>query len=64
MYEKEILELEDVRQVLQNNKLMKKTVYREGLRLVIKERRGRSKSRGPKKGTIAFSKNNDCYYCK
>ena len=38
--------------------------YKEGLRIGSEKAEGRSHSRGPKKGTKAFSENNDCYYCK
>ena len=65
MYEKETLELEDVKQILQNNELMKKTdSTEEASRLVVEEQRGRSQSRGTKKGTKAYSENFDSYYCK
>ena len=65
MYEKETLELEDVKQMLQNNELMKKTnSTKETSGLVVKEQRERSQSRGFKKGTKVSSENNDCYYCK
>jgi len=50
MYGKETLELEDVRQMLQNNELMKKTdSTKEASRLFVKGHRGRSKRRGPKR---------------
>jgi len=65
MYEKETLELKDIRQMLQNNKLMKKTCFTdETSGLLVKEQRKRSQSRGPKKGTKTFSENNDCDYYK
>jgi len=49
MYDKETLELEDVRQMLQNNELMKKTdSTKEASGLFVKGQRERSKSRGPK----------------
>jgi len=65
MYGKEILELKDVSQMLQNNELMKKTYFtEEALGLVVNEQRGRSQSRRPKKGTKTSSENLDCYYCK
>ena len=64
MYGKETLELEDVRQMLQNNKLMKKTdSTEEASGLFVKGQRRRSKSRGPKrdpKTSSSFS----CYFCK
>ena len=64
IFRKDILELEDVRQMFQNNDLMKKTYFiEETSRLVVKEQ-GKSQSRGPKKGTKASSENNDCYYFK
>jgi len=38
MYEKETLEVEDVRQMLQNNKLMKKNRFYEGdLKIICQE---------------------------
>ena len=50
MYGKDTLELEDVRQMLKNNELMKKTdSTEEASRLFVKGQRGRSKSRGPKR---------------
>jgi len=66
MYEKETVELEYVRQIFQNNKLMKKTDSTEkASNLVVKEQGERSQSRGPKKGgTKASSENFNCYYCK
>ena len=64
MYGREILELEDVSQMLQNNELMKKTFHRGGLRIGSHGQRGRSQSRRPKKGTKTSSENLDCYYCK
>ena len=49
MYGKDTLELEDVRQMLQNNELMKKTdSTEEASGLFIKDQRRRSKIRGPK----------------
>ena len=46
MYGKETLELEDVRQILQNNELMKKSYStKEASRFFVKSQRGRSKSR-------------------
>ena len=49
-YVKETLELEDIRQMLQNNELMKKTDFTEEVSgLVIKGQRGRSQSRGSKR---------------
>ena len=43
MYGKEILELKDVRQMLQNNELIKNTYSTEETSgLVVKEQRGRS----------------------
>ena len=47
MYGKETLELEDVRQVLQNNELMKRAEPKEEASgLVVKENKGKSKSKG------------------
>jgi len=49
MYGKETLELEDVRQMLQNNELIKRTdSMEEASGLFVKGERGRSKSRNPK----------------
>ena len=63
MYGKEILELKNVRHVLQNNELVKKRDFtEEALGLVAKEQKGRSQSRTPKKGTKNSDENNDCYY--
>ena len=63
-YGKKTLELEDVRQMLQNNELMKKTnSTEEASRLFVKGQRGRSKSRGPKKNPEASS-NFSCYFYK
>ena len=56
MYGKEILELENVRQILQNNELMKKTdSIEEASGLFVKSQKGRSKSRGPKRDLEASS---------
>jgi len=55
MYEKESLELKDVRQMLHNNELKKKIDSTKVLGLVVKEQRRRSQSREPKKGTEASS---------
>ena len=64
MYGKETLKLKDIRQMLQNNELMKKTdSTEETLGLVIKGKMGRSKSRGPKRDSDA-SNNNTCYHCR
>ena len=64
MYSKETLELEDVRQMFQNNELMKKTDFtEEASELFVKGQRGRSKSKGPKRDPDAYS-SNACYYCK
>ena len=50
IYDKETLKLEDVRQMLQNNKLIKKTDSMEEVSgLFVKGQRGRSKSKGPKR---------------
>ena len=65
MYRKETLELEDIRQMLQNNEVMRKTnSTEEASELIVKEKRGRSRSRGPKKVTKISSENNDFYNCK
>src|SRR3954466_7974382 len=64
MYGKETLELEDVRVVLINNEIMKKTdTTEEASGLVTKKGRGRSRSRGPK-GDKESSNLGNCYYCK
>ena len=49
MYRNETLELEDIRQMLQKNKLMKKTYFTEVSGLIVKEQWGRSQSRESKK---------------
>ena len=65
MFGKDTLKLEDDSQMLQNNELMKKTdSSKEPSGLVAKEKKGRSQSRGTKKGNKVSSGNNDCYYCK
>jgi len=65
MYGKETVDLEDVRHMLLNNKLMKKIDFtEEASGSVVKEQRWRSQSRGSKKCTKASSENFDCYYCK
>ena len=53
MYGKETLELEGVRQILQNNELMKKTESIED-ELFVKGQRGRSKSMRPKRDPEAL----------
>jgi len=64
MYGKETLELENVRQMLQNNKLLKKTdSTEEASGLIAKGQRGRSQSRGPKRDPKASS-SFACYFCK
>jgi len=64
MYDKETLELENVRQMLQNNELMKKTdSMEEASGLFVKGQRERSKSRGPKRDPEASS-SFFCYFCK
>ena len=64
MYDKEILQLEDVRQMLQNTELMKKIdSTKEALGLFVKGLRGRSKSRGPKRDPEASS-SFSYYFCK
>ena len=63
MYDKETLVLEDVRQMLQNNELMKKIESaEEALGLVVKGQRRRSKSREPKRNSGASS-SFSCYFC-
>ena len=65
MYEKKTLELKDVRQMLQSNKLMNKIDKIEKASvLIVKEQKRRSHSKEPKKKIKASSGNNDCYYCK
>jgi len=64
MYDKETLELEDVRQMLQSNELIKKIdSMEEALGLFVKGHRGRSKSKEPKKDLETFS-SFSCYFCK
>jgi len=64
MYGKETLELKDVRQMLQNNELIKKTdSMKEGSRLFVKGQRERSKSRGPERD-LESSNSFSCYFCK
>ena len=64
MYGKETLELEDVRQMLQNNELMKNIdSTEEASKLFVKGQRGRSKSRGPKRDPEASS-SFSCDLCK
>jgi len=64
MYGKETLELKDVKQMLQNNELMKKTDFiEEASGLVVQGQRGRSKSRECKRDPDASS-SNACYYCR
>ena len=64
VYGKETLELENVRQMFQNNELMKKTdSTEEASRLFVKCQRGRSKSRGPKRDP-EISNSFSCYFCK
>jgi len=64
MYGMETLELEDVKQMLQNNKLMKKTNSTEKASgLFIKGQRGRSKSKGYKRDPEA-SNSFSYYFCK
>ena len=63
IHSKETLELEDVRQMLQNNELIKKTDYtEEASGLFVKDQRGRSKGRGPKRDLVA-SNSFSCYFC-
>jgi len=64
MYDKETLELEDIRQMLQINELIKKTdSTEEASGLFVKGQRGRSKSRGPKRDPKASS-SFSCYFYK
>jgi len=64
MYGKETLELEDVRKMLQNNELIKKTdSTEEASGLFVKDQRGRSKSKGPKRDLEASS-SFSCYFYK
>ena len=64
MYGKETLELEDVRQMLQNNELMKTTdSTEEASRLFVKGQRKKSESRGPKRDPEASS-SFSCHFCK
>jgi len=64
MYDKKTLELEYVKQLLQNNELMKKTdSTKDALGLFVKGQKGRSNSRGPKGNPEAFS-SFSCYFCK
>ena len=58
------LELEDVRQILQNNEQMKKTYStEEALGLFVKDQRARSKSKGPERDPKTFS-SFSFYFCK
>jgi len=64
MYGKETLKLKDVRQMLQNNELMKKTdSTEEASGLFVKNQRGRSKSKGPKRNLKASS-SFSYWFCK
>jgi len=64
MYGMETLELEDVRQMLQDNELMKMTgSTNEASGLFIKGQRGRSKCREPKRDPEASS-SFSYYFCK
>ena len=64
MYDKETLELEYVRQMLQNNELMKKTNSIELTSgLAVKGQKGRSQSRRPKKDLEAHN-GFACYFYK
>ena len=64
MHGKETLELKDVRQMLQNNELMKKIDSTdEASGLFVKDQRGMSKSRGPKRDPEAFN-SFSCYFYK
>ena len=64
MYGKETLELEDARQMLHNNEMMKKIdSTEEPSELFVKGQRERSKNRGPKRNPKAYS-SFFCYFCK
>ena len=64
LYGKETLELKDMRVMLVNNELMKKTdSTQEGSSLIVKTEVGSSKSRGPKKGKKSSFKVS-CWICK
>ena len=63
MFGKETLELKDVKQMLQNNELIKKTDSTEEASGLVVKGYERSKSRGPKKDPKAFS-SFACYYRK
>src|SRR3954471_7041829 len=64
LYGKETLELEDVRVMLVNNEIMKKTdTTEEASSLVVKKEVGSSKSRGPKKDKKSSFKVS-CWICK
>jgi len=64
MQGKETLVLEDVRQMLQNNELMKKTESaKEASGLVVKGQKRRSKSKESKRNSGA-SNSISCYFCK
>ena len=64
MYRKETLLLEDVRQVLQNNALMKRAYpQEEASGLVVKENKGRSKRIGSGQDSGASS-GVTCFWCK
>ena len=61
---KKTLVLENVRQMLQNNELMKKTNFtEEASELFVKGQRGRLKSRESKRDLEASS-SFSCYFCK
>jgi len=64
MYGKKTFELKYVRQVLQNNDMMNKTDSTEKVSgLFVKRQRRRSKSREPKRDSVASS-GFSCYFCK
>ena len=60
--EKETFELKDVRKMLQNNELMKKTFHRGGLRIGSQEV-GDHIVKDPNR-VLKLLGNNDCYHCK
>jgi len=63
MYGKETLQLEDVRQMLQNELMKKTDSTEEDSGLFVKGQKGRSISRGPKRDPDASS-SFSYYFCK
>jgi len=64
MYGKETLELEDIKQMLQNNELIEKTDSTEETSgLFVNGQRERSKSKGSKRD-LEDSSSFSCYFCK